>query len=156
MFFFSWYRDHRDLHVLTDSFPTRRSSDLAEQILRLHTEGKVKRFFLVKDILEVLPDFPQDERVFFLEDLVASDASGTEIFKTAFSDKKTTGSWAVRFAIYLGYRDISLGGIDCSYVEVIRQAERTGVGLELRIGSEVDANPNYFLDRKNTRLNSSH
>src|SRR3546814_15657755 len=68
----------------------------AEQILRLHTEGKVKRFFLVKDILEVLPDFPQDERVFFLEDLVASDASGTEIFKTAFSDKKTTGSWAVR------------------------------------------------------------
>src|SRR3546814_3143435 len=86
---------------------------------------------------DLLPDFPQDERVFFLEDLVASDASGTEIFKTAFSDKKTTGSWAVRFAIYLGYRDISLGGIDCSYVEVIRQAERTGVGLELKIGSEV-------------------
>src|SRR3546814_6023910 len=32
------------------------------------------------------------------------------------------------------------------YVEVIRQAERTGVGLELKIGSEVDANPNYFFD----------
>lgn len=118
----------------------------AEQILRLHSEGKVERFFLVKDILEALPNFPQDERVFFLEDLVASDATGTEIFKTAFSDKKTTGSWAVRFAIYLGYRDITLGGIDCSYVEVISQAERTGVGLELKIGSEVDANPNYFFD----------
>src|SRR3546814_9220017 len=28
-FFFSLYGDHRDLHVLTHSFPTRRSSDLA-------------------------------------------------------------------------------------------------------------------------------
>src|SRR3546814_4254614 len=28
MFFFSLYGDHRDLHVLTHSFPTRRSSDL--------------------------------------------------------------------------------------------------------------------------------
>src|SRR3546814_20061866 len=27
-FFFSVYGDHRDLHVLTHSFPTRRSSDL--------------------------------------------------------------------------------------------------------------------------------
>src|SRR3546814_11747679 len=28
-FLFEWYGDHRDLHVLTHSFPTRRSSDLA-------------------------------------------------------------------------------------------------------------------------------
>src|SRR3546814_7465728 len=28
MFFFEGYGDHRDLHVLTHSFPTRRSSDL--------------------------------------------------------------------------------------------------------------------------------
>src|SRR3546814_11123827 len=28
-FFFYWYGDHRDLHGLTHSFPTRRSSDLA-------------------------------------------------------------------------------------------------------------------------------
>src|SRR3546814_13554488 len=29
MFFFLCYGDHRDLHVLTHSFPTRRSSDLS-------------------------------------------------------------------------------------------------------------------------------
>src|SRR3546814_16940665 len=28
LFFFELYGDHRDLHVLTHSFPTRRSSDL--------------------------------------------------------------------------------------------------------------------------------
>src|SRR3546814_14576016 len=31
MFFFEGYGNHRDLHVLTHSFPTRRSSDLVEQ-----------------------------------------------------------------------------------------------------------------------------
>src|SRR3546814_20743151 len=29
-FFFKVFRDHRDLHLLTHSFPTRRSSDLPE------------------------------------------------------------------------------------------------------------------------------
>src|SRR3546814_11904934 len=28
LFFFEWYVDHRDLHVRTHCFPTRRSSDL--------------------------------------------------------------------------------------------------------------------------------
>ena len=118
----------------------------ATEILRLYDERKIDKFFLVKDILEELPDFPQDDRVFFLEDMVESTAPGSEIFKTAFSDKKTTGSWAVRFAIFLGYRDIFLSGIDASYVEVISEAQHTGVGLELKIGAEVSQNPNYFFD----------
>lgn len=118
----------------------------ASHILRLHKEGRVKYFFLVKDILEAEPDFPQDDSVFFLEDLVQSADPRAIIFRTAFTDKKTTGSWAVRFAIFLGYRDIFLGGVDCNYVEIIDQAERTGVGLELKIGSDVDSNPNYFFN----------
>src|SRR3546814_20620240 len=32
-FFFYVYGDHRDLHGLTHSFPTRRSSDLVEELL---------------------------------------------------------------------------------------------------------------------------
>jgi hypothetical protein len=103
----------------------------AREILRLHAQGQVERFFLVRDILEEIPDFPQDDRVFFLEDMAASEAPGAEIFHTAFGDKKTTGSWAVRFAIFQGYLDIILGGIDCSYVDVIREAAASGVGLVL-------------------------
>src|SRR3546814_8352013 len=34
IFFFEGYGDHRDLHVLTHSFPTRRSSDLRRSIGR--------------------------------------------------------------------------------------------------------------------------
>lgn len=118
----------------------------ASEILRLYSERKVNKFFLVKDILEELPGFPQDDRVFFLEDMAQSTVKGTEIFKTAFSDKKTTGSWAVRFAIFLGYREIYLSGIDASYVETIKEAQHTGSGLELKIASQVSKNPNYFFD----------
>src|SRR3546814_19565442 len=32
VFFFEGYGDHRDLHVLTHSFPTRRSSDLQLEV----------------------------------------------------------------------------------------------------------------------------
>src|SRR3546814_3716864 len=35
MFFFYCVGDHRDLHVMTHSFPTRRSSDLAVPLLDL-------------------------------------------------------------------------------------------------------------------------
>src|SRR3546814_19101069 len=35
-FFFEEYGDHRDLHVLTHSFPTRRSSDLVAIVINLH------------------------------------------------------------------------------------------------------------------------
>src|SRR3546814_20432744 len=34
VFFFVWDCDHRDLHVLTHSFPTRRSSDLTIEARR--------------------------------------------------------------------------------------------------------------------------
>src|SRR3546814_7711337 len=44
-FFFSCYGDHRDLHVLTHSFPTLRSSDLRE------TEG-------MRDGTDAVSDWP--------------------------------------------------------------------------------------------------
>src|SRR3546814_13837324 len=36
VFFFKGDGDHRDLHVLTHSFPTRRSSDLAADLIDPH------------------------------------------------------------------------------------------------------------------------
>src|SRR3546814_18622821 len=42
--FFVFYviGDHRDLHALTHSFPTRRASDLIARLLRLGRDGKVE------------------------------------------------------------------------------------------------------------------
>lgn len=118
----------------------------AAEILRLIRDGAIDRFFLVKDILDEIPELETEAKVCFLEDIVQSDSPEAAIFKTNFSDKKTTGSWAVRFAIYCGYQEIFLGGIDCSYVEVLPEAEKTGDGIELRIKSSVSQNPNYFFN----------
>src|SRR3546814_12949448 len=38
-FFFYGYGDHRDLHVLTHSFPTRRASDLPVSVSRRRQPG---------------------------------------------------------------------------------------------------------------------
>src|SRR3546814_7744251 len=49
--FFELYGDHRDLHVLTHSFPTRRSSDLHTTTPdRLMTEGAEKRLKVLSDL----------------------------------------------------------------------------------------------------------
>src|SRR3546814_18758747 len=39
LFFFKLYGDHRDLHVLTPSFPTRRSSDLKAEAVAVGAEA---------------------------------------------------------------------------------------------------------------------
>src|SRR3546814_11386094 len=41
-FFFSGYCDHRDIHVLTHSFPTRRSSDLFDAHHRFVVEAPMR------------------------------------------------------------------------------------------------------------------
>src|SRR3546814_14934927 len=40
LFFFEWYGEHRDLHVLTPSSPTRRAADLG---LRQHAFAESRR-----------------------------------------------------------------------------------------------------------------
>src|SRR3546814_7922950 len=53
LIFFLWYGDHRDLHVLTHSFPTRRSSDLIE-INRGRREARMAKQSL--DLLKRIAD----------------------------------------------------------------------------------------------------
>src|SRR6059058_6376032 len=44
-FFFEGYGDHRDLHVVTHSFPTRRSSDLSASSLNAVASNSPSRIF---------------------------------------------------------------------------------------------------------------
>src|SRR3546814_4925595 len=63
--FFKSYCDHRDLHVLTHSFPTRRSSDLLERsLITLDTRTGDKAEPLYTSIgyqtAGIIPDFCRD------------------------------------------------------------------------------------------------
>ena len=118
----------------------------ASEIKRLLDTSKIKAAFLVKDILDIEPDLESYENVYFLEDLVVSECEEAKIFKTPFSSKKTTGSWAIRFVIFLGYTEIFISGIDCNYVEIVTGAKHTGKDLELQIQDDSKDNPNYFFE----------
>lgn len=117
----------------------------AEEIARLVQGGYVERAFLVKDILEERPELECDPRVDFLEDLVRGNTPAHEIFKTHHANKKTTGSWATRYLMFMGYRRLYLCGIDCNYVEVVEGARETGNDIELVMESDQNKNPNYFF-----------
>jgi hypothetical protein len=117
----------------------------ATEIKRLLDNKSVRSAFLIKAVLEVEPDLEEYSNVYFLEDLVISDSDNARIFRTAFSSKKTTGSWAVRFTIFLGYTDVFISGIDCNYVEIVSGAKLTGNELELQIDDDSADNPNYFF-----------
>src|SRR3546814_11804862 len=56
LFFLSCYGDHRDLHLLTHSFPTRRSSDLPPWIalalaLTFGSYGLIRKMVIVESVV---------------------------------------------------------------------------------------------------------
>lgn len=57
----------------------------------------------------------------------------------------TTGSWAIRWGAFMGYRDLLLYGFDLEY-----EPELPGVstvqGLRVRVDETPNENPNYFFD----------
>lgn len=78
-------------------------------------------------------------KIGFIEDLQKKD-------DTPFYDTKkwTTGSSAILFGIYLGYKIISLIGLDNDYVNVGQYRERPDGTRE--VWKDIKNNPNYFFD----------
>src|SRR3546814_12414283 len=69
-FFFSWCGDHRDLHVLTHSFPTRRSSDLLAGRATFEDPRFVGALARLNDLKKYFPpgfigvDYPSAQQLF--------------------------------------------------------------------------------------------
>jgi hypothetical protein len=100
-------------------------------IYRLVTTTNIKKFFLRAEILKFHPDLRENEKVVF-------DTDVDENTKGFSKDRsKTTGGWAVRFGIFLGYDKIYLLGIDCEYTPT-RDKDDNIV--------PIDRNKDYFFD----------
>ena len=131
-----------------------------ERIRQLVLEGLVETAFVTARLLEFYPELKADDRFFFIDSLFVDSppphpwrdrgralglhAVAHPVFGTGAPDKMTTGAYAVRYAMYLGFRDVYLAGIDCRYIEVLDEAESAG-GTALKMKSTPAANPNYFF-----------
>jgi|GEM_PF-1857341 len=125
-------------------------------IRQLIVEEKVKTAFLHGHFLKFFPDAAQDDRFVFLNQfnrdwygnlgkLYGLPLIESPAFQTSDWSKVTTGAYAVRYGIHLGYQRIGLLGIDLRYVEQIPEATRTE-GLQLVMERTPIQNPNYFFD----------
>ena len=126
-----------------------------ERIRALVLDGLVETAFVTGRLLEFYPALAADPRFFFLDSVrphtfrQRGQALGLRevvhpAFTTAAPTKVTTGAYAVRYAIYLGFRQIYVAGIDCRYVEVLDEAQKVG-DIALQITETPQANPNYFF-----------
>src|SRR3546814_6611264 len=123
------YGDHRDLHVLTHSFPTRRSADLTG-----HADGAalVVPFARLRGRPDLLRPFERDDQY-----VLAVDADGDIVHAED------------RHALAAGAAEVAAAGVENGV------AGDPIVGGVL-FGAGGERVPAAKVDRKGTRLNSSH
>lgn len=126
-----------------------------KNIKRMIDSGKIKKFFLTRFMLDFYPELKNDSRIYFLEQFnekYSPQAKKYELntidnkfFRSASPAKITTGSNAVRFGCFLGYKQIAIIGVDLEYKE-IGDGIVNESGIELKVTKKIDNNPNYFFD----------
>lgn len=127
----------------------------ANAIYTLIKEKKVKTAFLISKILDYKPGLLDFNNVFYLESFHTARhnrVSGKGIpfinslyFKESDSSKVTTGAYSIRFAAHLGYKQISILGVDLRYIEILPEADIQD-GIKLVMKETPKSNPNYFFD----------
>lgn len=145
-----------------DWYPTHYSC-LDDQLIETHAQaifnliklGKVKTAFLISKILDYYPELLENPNVYYLESFHSARhkrqaAKGIPFisslyFRESDSSKVTTGAYAVRFAAHLGYKEISILGVDLKYQEKLPEAATQG-GIKLVMEQTPVSNPNYFFD----------
>ena len=127
----NWYPTH---YVCVDHVVLKSNIN---DINKLIEEKKCKSFLISNSIKDKLIS---EEGVYYIEDF-QNDINNP--FNKLY--KWCSGSSAVLYAIYLGYLNIDILGIDCNYVEFVPEAKLLVDGT-LKIVRTPTNNPNYFID----------
>lgn len=128
---------HPDYYICMDTVLIKSH---ARAIAELARKQRVRSFFLRNEILEAAPELAEFENILWYADVAGR--ADIPIFNNYYI---TTGSWAIRWMMYLGFREIGICGIDANYVEIIKEAKPTGVGIQLEITTTPARNRNYFF-----------
>lgn len=132
----NWYPTY---YICLDAVVIKSHSKAIKNLINNTSVNGIRKFFLRKEILENEPDLATNEQIIFLED-VTDDSSG--IFDCIHI---TTGSFAARFSIYLGYNQLILLGIDEKYKNFIPGSKRKE-NIVLEMTKTPESNENYFFD----------
>jgi hypothetical protein len=112
--------------------------DHAENINILLQNKKIKLFFLNDNILNKFPEMKSNDKIIFLSDVHYK-------FHLFNNGMLTTGAYSIRLIIFMGYYNIDFIGIDCDYINKIKESEELE-NNKLIIKEEPDTNQNYFFD----------
>lgn len=119
------------------------NSNFAKDIKKLIKNRRrygIKKFFLTKRILDIYPKIKKCTDVLFVENLNNPHTRG-------FSGETpvTSGSFAARFAIYLGYTKIYLLGIDANYRPINKKWIKEVSDSSQHLIKTINPEPDYFF-----------
>lgn len=132
----NWYPTY---YICLDAVVIKSHSKAIKNLINNTSVNGIINFFLRKEILMNEPELAKNEKIIFLED-VTDHSSG--IFDCIHI---TTGSFAARFAIYLGYNKLILLGIDEKYKNFVPGSKRKE-NIILEMTKTPESNENYFFD----------
>jgi len=146
----NWYPDY---YVCVDDQMIQTHHEAIRELVQ---KKKVKAALVKAQILDYYPELMDIDSLYFLESFQISlrkklveKHQVPKIFSKEFQScepsKITTGAYSVRFAAFIGYREITMLGIDLKYQEIIPEAVYRG-GSKLEIAETPRKNPNYFFD----------
>jgi len=112
-------------------------------ISKLIDSKRIKAFFLSDEFFKIYPKYKTYDNVYSLSQC-------KEISKIVSSSPHiTTGSFSIRIAMAMGFKNLYLYGFDCNYVNFIPESkvigDNNGVKI-LQISKNPVKNPNYFFD----------
>lgn len=113
-----------------------------------HKRFGIRGFLLKREICQFYPELKDNPYIVF------SDTITHNTFGFSKYMRKTTGSWAVRWAINMGYTRLLLMGIDCHYEPLYKE-----VGIltaDNKITADIKNDPNYFFDGYQKKGDTMH
>jgi len=135
----NWYPTY---YICLDKDINRTFASDIKSLIKNRANNGIKRFFLSKEILKKYPAFSKLKYVHFVEDLNQPGSRGF-----SGDTQVTSGSFAVRFGIWLGYTKIYILGIDSKYTPIDIAWIRRVTDKNQRLKVNINPDPDYFFNQ---------
>jgi hypothetical protein len=135
----NWYPTY---YICLDKDINRTFAHDIKGLIKNRKTNGIKRFFLSKEILKKYPKFSKLKYVHFVEDL---NQPGNRGFSG--DTQVTSGSYAVRFGIWLGYTKIYILGIDSKYTPIDQAWIKRVTDKNQRLIVDINPDPDYFFNQ---------